>query len=80
MVAVVQAVGDPDGVVLEVDAAARRRRRLEPRRQSPPVVEAGPLEHDELGGVADPAALLAPGRAPADEASVDEDDAAHRCH
>ena len=36
------------------------------------LVEPGPLEHDELGGVADPAALLAPGRAPADEASVDE--------
>jgi F0F1-type ATP synthase assembly protein I len=55
-------------VVVEVDVLGRPGR------------EAGAFEDDELGAFDAGTPLLAPRRAAADDAPVDEDDALHRCH
>ncbi len=68
MVAFPELLHEPVRLVVEVDILRRSGRK------------AGSFEDDQLGAFDAGAPLLAPRRAAADDASVDEDDALHRCH
>ncbi len=68
VVAVCEPLRDPVRVRLEVDVLDRAGG------------ESWSLEDDELGLAEDRPTLLAPGRAAADDAPVDEHDTFHRCH
>ena len=68
VVAFPELLHEPVRLVVEVDILRRSGRK------------AGSFEDDQLGAFDAGAPLLAPRRAAADDASVDEDDALHRCH